>query len=170
MEPVILLDQNNLTMSEVPPVHPLCTEWKRDPEGSVFHLANMLLVLSFMGGSGFYGLIYMFSLMSLGFLCYAFWAWSNPCTTDSFSWAFVLFLISVAQVVHVIYRLRSVTFDKDFQELYGRMFKKLGVSLIHFGKIVSCCEQEIHTIEKDHYFAVEGKTPIDKLSVLLSGR
>lgn len=170
MEPVILLNQNNLTMGEEPPIHPLCTEWKRDPEGSVFHLANMLLVLGFMGSSGFYGLIYMFSLMSLGFLCYSFWAWSNPCTTDSFSWAFVLFLISVAQVVHVIYRLRSVTFDKDFQELYGCMFKKLGVSLTHFGKIVSCCEQEIHTIEKDHYFAVEGKTPIDKLSVLLSGR
>lgn len=170
MDPVIPLEQNNFTLSAVPLAHPLCTEWKRDPEGSVFHLANILLVLGFMGGSGFYGLIYMFSLMSLGFLCYSFWAWSNPCTTDSFSWAFVLFVISVAQVVHVAYRLRSVTFEKDFQDLYGCMFKKLGVSRSHFGKIVSCCEQEIHTIEKEHYFAVEGKTPIDKLSVLLSGR
>lgn len=170
MESVHLLEQNNFTSSEVSLVHPLCTEWKRDPEGSVFHLANILLVLGFMGGSGFYGLIYMFSFMSLGFLCYSIWAWSNPCTTDSFSWAFVLFVISVAQVVHVAYRLRSVTFDKDFQDLYGCMFKKLGVSLGHFGKIVSCCEQEIHTIEKEHYFAVERKTPIDKLSVLLSGR
>lgn len=170
MDPVIPLEQNNFTLSAVPLTHPLCTEWKRDPEGSVFHLANILLVLGFMGGSGFYGLIYMFSLMSLGFLCYSFWAWSNPCTTDSFSWAFVLFVISVAQVVYIAYRLRSVTFEKDFQALYGSMFKKLGVSLSHFGKIVSCCEQEIHTIEKEHYFAVEGKTPIDKLSVLLSGR
>ncbi|KAG7336126.1 hypothetical protein KOW79_000819 [Hemibagrus wyckioides] len=122
MESVHFLEQNNFTSSEVSLVHPLCTEWKRDPEGSVFHLANILLVLGFMG------------------------------------------------VVHVAYRLRSVTFDKDFQDLYGCMFKKLGVSLSHFGKIVSCCEQEIHTIEKEHYFAVEGKTPIDKLSVLLSGR
>ncbi|KAK3572144.1 hypothetical protein QTP86_022228 [Hemibagrus guttatus] len=170
MESVHLLEQNNFTSSEASLVHPLCTEWKRDPEGSFFHLANILLVLGFMGGSGFYGLIYMFSFMSLGFLCYSFWAWSNPCTTDSFSWAFVLFVISVAQVVHVSYRLRCVTFDKDFQDLYGCMFKKLGVSLSHFGKIISCCEQEIHTIEKEHYFAVEGKTPIDKLSVLLSGR
>ncbi|KAF7708690.1 popeye domain-containing protein 3 [Silurus meridionalis] len=170
MEPTFVLEPNNFSLNDEPLEHPLCTEWRRDPEGSVFHLANMLLVLGFMGGSGFYGLIYMFSFMSLGFLCYSFWAWSNPCTTDSFSWAFVLFVISVAQVVHVAYRLRSVTFEKDFQDLYGCMFKKLGVSLSHFGKIVSCCEQEILTIEKEHCFAVEGKTPIDKLSVLLSGR
>lgn len=170
MEPVILLEQNNFTVSTDPLAHPLCTEWKSNPEGSVFHLANILLLLGFMGGSGIYGLIYMFSLMSLGFLCYSIWAWSNPCTTDSFSWAFVLFLISVAQVVYVAYRLRSVTFDKDFQDLYGCMFKRLGVSLTYFAKIVSCCEQNIHIIEKEHYFAVEGKTPIDKLSVLLSGR
>lgn len=76
----------------------------------------------------------------------------------------------LGQVLHVGYRLRSVSFDKDFQELYNCMFKRLGVSLTHFGKIVACSEGDVHTLDPDHCFAVEGKTAIDKLSVLLSGR
>lgn len=123
-----------------------------------------------MGGSGFYGMLYMFTFLSFGFFCSTIWSWSDACTTDTFSWTFALFVVSVAQVVHVSYRLRSVTFGKEFQDLYNYMFKKLGVSLTQYGKIVSCCEGDIHTIEKDHYFAIEGKTAIDKLSVLLSGR
>ncbi|XP_051574027.1 popeye domain-containing protein 3-like [Myxocyprinus asiaticus] len=150
--------------------YPVCSEWREHPEGSRFHLAHILLVLGFMGGGGFYGLLYMFCFLTLGFFCYLIWSWSDPCTTDSFSWTLALFVLCLAQVVHVSYRLRSVTFAKEFQDLYNCMFKKLGVSLTHFGKIVECCEGDIHTIEKDHCFAMEGKTSIDKLSVLLSGR
>lgn len=161
------LPENNLTETLE---YPVCSEWKENPEGSTFHLAHILLALGFMGGSGFYGLLYMFSFLTLGLFCYSMWAWSDPCTTDSFSWTFALFAFCLAQVVHVSYRLRSVTFDKEFQDLYDYMFKKLGVSLTHFGKIVECCEGDVYTIDKDHCFAVEGKTSIDKLSVLISGR
>uniref|UniRef100_A0A4W5NMX6 Popeye domain cAMP effector 3 n=1 Tax=Hucho hucho TaxID=62062 RepID=A0A4W5NMX6_9TELE len=121
-----------------------------------------------MGGSGFYGLLYLFTFLTLGFFCTIMWLWSDACTTDIFLWNFALFGVCAVQVVHVAYRLRNVTFEKEFQDLYSYLFKKLGVSLTHFGKIVACCE--VHTIEKDHCFAMEGKTAIDKLSVLLSGR
>ncbi|XP_067095053.1 popeye domain-containing protein 3 [Osmerus mordax] len=168
MEP-IAVEAENLTSGTLAS-HPVCTAWAEGPETSVFHLANMLLVLGFMGGSGFYGLLYLYSFLAVGFFCSSIWAWSDPCTTDTFLWSFVLFAACVGQVVHVAYRLRKVTFEKEFQDLYNYMFKKLGVSLVHFGKIVVCCEGDIHTIEKDHCFAVEGKTSIDKLSVLVSGR
>uniref|UniRef100_A0A8C7GTP8 Popeye domain cAMP effector 1 n=2 Tax=Oncorhynchus TaxID=8016 RepID=A0A8C7GTP8_ONCKI len=151
-------------------VHPLCEEWKGGSEGAIFHLASIFLVLGFMGGSGFYGLLYLFTFLTLGFFCTTIWSWSDACTTDTFLWNFALFGICAVQVVHVAYRLRNVTFEKEFQDLYSYLFKKLGVSLTHFGKIVACCEGDIHTIEKDHCFAMEGKTAIDKLSVLLSGR
>ncbi|XP_056332165.1 popeye domain-containing protein 3 [Danio aesculapii] len=163
-----LLPENNLTDEVLE--YPVCSEWKEHPEGSVFHLAHIMLVLGFMGGSGFYGLLYMFCFLTLGFFCYSIWAWSDPCTTDSFSWTFALFALCLGQLIHVAYRLRSVTFEKEFQDLYECLFKKLGVSLTHFGKIVESCEGDVHTIEKDHFFAMEGKTPIDKLSVLVSGR
>lgn len=151
-------------------VHPLCEEWKGGSEGAIFHLASIFLVLGFMGGSGFYGLLYLFTFLTLGFFCTTIWSWSDDCTTDTFLWNFALFGVCAVQVVHVAYRLRNVTFEKEFQDLYSYLFKNLGVSLTHFGKIVACCEGDIHTIEKDHCFAIEGKTAIDKLSVLLSGR
>lgn len=160
----------NLSSGEEDETYPVCTDWKENPEGAVFYLAHIFLFLGFMGGSGFYGILYLFFFLALGFFCSAIWAWSDSCTTDTFSWNFVLFVICLVQIVHVAYRLRSVTFEKELQELYGYMFKRLGVSLTQFGKIVACTDEEIHTIEKDHYFAMEGKTAIDKLSVLLSGR
>ncbi|KAG7235510.1 hypothetical protein INR49_002646 [Caranx melampygus] len=160
----------NYTLEQVAPTYPLCEEWRDGSEGSVFHLGHIFLVLGFMGGSGFYGLLYLFTFLTLGFFCSTLWAWTDPCTTDSFLWTFALFCVCLGQVVHVAYRLRSVSFEREFQELYHCMFKRLGVSLIQFGKIVDCCDGDIHNLEPNHCFAIEGKTPIDKLSVLLSGR
>lgn len=160
----------NFTVEPQVTVYPLCEEWRDSSEGSVFHLAHIFLFLGFMGGSGFYGLLYLFTFLTLGFFCATLWAWSDLCTTDAFLWSFALFGVCSGQALHVAYRLRSVSFEKEFQELYNCLFKRLGVSLSHFGKIVSCCDAEIHDIEEDHCFAIEGKTPIDKLSVLLSGR
>ncbi|XP_029958298.1 popeye domain-containing protein 3 [Salarias fasciatus] len=160
----------NFTVQAAAPAYPLCAAWRAGSEGSVFHLAHVLLLLGFMGGSGFYGLLYLLSLLSLGFFCAALWAWTDPCSTEPFLWTFALFCACVAQLLHVSYRLRSVSFDRDFQELYGVLFQRLGVSLTCFGKIVSCCEAQVQVLDRDHCFAVEGKTPIERLSVLLSGR
>ncbi|XP_069028095.1 uncharacterized protein [Embiotoca jacksoni] len=160
----------NFTAEPAPPGYRLCAQWRDGAEGSVFHLAHIFLFLGFMGGSGFYGLLYLFTFLTLGFFCCTLWAWSDSCTTDSFLWSFALFGVCLGQVLHVSYRLRSVSFDKDYQDLYNCMFKKLGVSLLHFGKIVASSEGDVHTLETDHCFAIEGKTAIDKLSVLLSGR
>lgn len=160
----------NFTVAPEVSAYPVCKEWKEGAEGSVFHLANIFLFLGFMGGSGFYGLFYLFTFLTLGFFCSTLWSWSDSCTTDSFLWSLAIFAVCLVQVLHMSYRLRSFSFDKDFQELYSCMFKRVGVSLSHFGKIVACCDGEVQTLEKDRCFAVEGKTAIDKLSVLLSGR
>ncbi len=160
----------NSTVEPAAAVYPLCEEWRDGSESSVFHLANIFLFLGFTGGSGFHGLLYLFTFLTLGFFCSTLWAWSDSCTTDNFLWSFALFGVCLGQVLHVAYRLRSVSFEHEFHELYNCVFKKLGVSLTHFGEIVACCDGDIHTIEKDHCFAIEGKTAIDKLSLLLSGR
>ncbi|XP_017563701.2 popeye domain-containing protein 3 [Pygocentrus nattereri] len=166
MDPPSLSGRANYSVSD----QPLCSEWQKAPEGAVFHLAHILLVLGFMGGSGFYGLLYMFSFLALGFLCCCLHGWSEPCAPDASAWPCALSVLCVAQALHVAHRARSVAFGGELQELYARMFNKLGVSLTHYGEIVACCEGQIQTMEKDHFFSIEGKTPIDKLSVLLSGR
>ncbi|XP_029688249.1 popeye domain-containing protein 3 isoform X2 [Takifugu rubripes] len=124
MEP---LDVAALNLT-VPTAPPLCERWRGGSEGAVFHLANIFFFFGFTGGSSLYGLLYLFTLLSAGFFCSTLWAWSEPCSTDSFLWSLVLF------------------------------------------GIVACSEGEVHNLEPDHCFAVEGRTAIDKLSVLLSGR
>lgn len=166
MEPVDVAALNLTAPSASSP----CERWGGGSEGAVFHLANIFFFLGFTGGSSLYGLVYLFTLLTAGFFCSAVWAWSQPCATASLLWNLALLGVCLAQVVQVGYRLRSVAFLKEFQELYNCVFKKLGVSLTLFGKIVACSEGAIHSLEPDHCFAVEGKTAIDKLSVLLSGR
>ncbi|XP_053737446.1 popeye domain-containing protein 3 [Synchiropus splendidus] len=160
----------NFTLPQAGLGYPLCNAWTDGSEGSVFHLGHIFLFLGFMGGSGIYGLLHLFTCLTLGFFCCCLWAWSDPCSTDSFLWSLALFAASLAQVLHVAYRLRGISFDRDFQELYTCVFKKLGVSLTQFKKIVTCCDGQVHSLEEEHCFAVEGKTAIEKLSVLLSGR
>ncbi|MGH0154115.1 UNVERIFIED_CONTAM: hypothetical protein FKN15_063325 [Acipenser sinensis] len=149
---------------------PVCSEWKMDVQDAVYHLANMFLVLGLMGGSGFYGLLYLFFFLALGFLCTSIWAWMDACAADIFSWNFTLLVICAVQMVHVAYQLRSVTFDTEFQDLYGCIFQQLGIPLTVYGEIVSCCDGEVTTLEKDHCYAMEGRTPIENLAILLSGR
>ncbi|NXS21764.1 POPD3 protein, partial [Mystacornis crossleyi] len=150
--------------------HPTCTSWKQEAEGSIYHLASILFVVGFMGGSGFFGLLYVFSLLGLGFLCSSVWAWLDVCAADIFSWNFVLFTICFIQFIYVTYQVRSVAFDREFQELYSALFQPLGISLTVYRKIVLCCDAEVITLEKEHCYAMQGKTPIDKLSLLVSGR
>ncbi|KAM6467573.1 popeye domain-containing protein 3 isoform 1-T3 [Liasis olivaceus] len=150
--------------------HPICTNWKSETEGSIYHLASILFVVGFMGGSGFFGLLYIFFLLGLGFLCSSVWSWLDVCAADIFSWNFILFVICFIQFIYVTYQVRSVAFDKEFQELYNALFQPLGISLTVFRKIVLCCDGEVITLEKEHCYAMQGKTPIDKLSLLLSGR
>ncbi|XP_026522401.1 popeye domain-containing protein 3 [Notechis scutatus] len=150
--------------------HPICMNWKSEAEGSIYHLASILFVVGFMGGSGFFGLLYIFFLLGLGFLCSSVWSWLDVCAADIFSWNFILFVICFIQFIYVTYQIQSVAFDKEFQELYNALFQPLGISLPVFRKIVLCCGGEVITLEKEHCYAMQGKTPIDKLSLLLSGR
>ncbi|XP_030055029.1 popeye domain-containing protein 3 isoform X3 [Microcaecilia unicolor] len=150
--------------------HPICENWKQEAEGSIYHLGSVLFILGCMGGSGFFGLLYVFVFLGLGFLCSSIWAWLDACAADVFSWNFVLMVLCLAQVIHVAYQLRSISFDSEFQELYSSLFQPLGISPTVYRKIISCCNKEVVTLEKEHCFAMQGKTPIDKLSLLLTGR
>ncbi|XP_053316586.1 popeye domain-containing protein 3 isoform X2 [Spea bombifrons] len=150
--------------------HPVCADWKQETEGSIYHLASILFVLGCMGGSGFFGLLYGYVFFALSFLCTCIWAWLDVCAADVFSWNFILLVICIMQIIHIAYQLRSVTFDKELLDVYSAVFQPLGISLTVFRKIISYCNAEVVTLEREHCYAVQGKTPIDKLSLLISGR
>lgn len=150
---------------------PLCTAWSSEPQGAVFHLSHILLCLGLMGGSGSYGLLYLFALLTSSFLCQAVWARSEPCTAEPLLWNLALFAVCLAQLALAARRLRtSASLERDFHELYRRRFQRLGVPPALFAKLAACCDDGVRTAAPHHYLAVEGRTPIDHLSLLLAGR
>ncbi|KAL8202474.1 UNVERIFIED_CONTAM: Popeye domain-containing protein 2 [Gekko kuhli] len=151
--------------------HPtLCDQWKFFSEGAAYHLGGCILLLGFMGGSGTFGAIYIFGFLATGFLCWALWGWLDACGVDIFTWNLLLVLICALQLAHLVYQLRKDTVSKDFEQLYKQVCQPLQVPLQVYKEIVQCCEERVLPLARDQTYAVEGKTAIDRLSLLLSGR
>ncbi|KAL1268010.1 hypothetical protein QQF64_033373 [Cirrhinus molitorella] len=117
--------------------HTLCDGWANSTEGAIYHLGNTILFLGYMGGSGAYGALYIFSFLAPAFLCLALWGWLTVCGLDVFLWNLLLMLQCLAQV---------------------------------FKEITGASENKVLSLAAEETYAVEGKTPIDQLSFLLSGR
>ncbi|XP_041616428.1 popeye domain-containing protein 2 isoform X1 [Vulpes lagopus] len=149
---------------------PACLGWKRDLEGAVFHLANCFLLLGFMGGSGVYGCFYLFGFLGTGYVCCVMWGWFDACGLDIILWSFLLAVACVLQLAHLAYRLRKNTLPEEFDVLYKTLCLPLQVPLQVYKEIVRCCEERVLTLATEQTYAVEGETPINRLSLLLSGR
>lgn len=149
---------------------PACDAWKEHMEGAAYHLASCIVLLGYMGGSGIFGSLYIFGLLAPGYFCYALWGWLSACGLDILVWNALLVLTCVLQLAHLAYRLRRDTVPKEFELLYKAMYLPLQVPLEVYREIVKCCEEQVQSLGRDQNYAVEGKTPIDRLSLLLSGR
>lgn len=149
---------------------PACDAWKEHMEGVAYHLASCIVLLGYMGGSGIFGSLYIFGLLAPGYFCYALWGWLSACGLDILVWNALLVLTCVLQLAHLAYRLRRDTVPEEFELLYKAMYLPLQVPLEVYREIVKCCEEQVQSLGRDQNYAVEGKTPIDRLSLLLSGR
>ncbi|XP_055290074.1 popeye domain-containing protein 2 isoform X3 [Moschus berezovskii] len=149
---------------------PLCIAWRQDLEGAVFHLANCFLLLGFMGGSGVYGCFYLFGFLGTGYLCCVLWGWFGACGLDIVLWSVLLAMACVLQLAHLVYRLREGPLPEELELLYKMLCLPLQVPLPVYKEIVHCCEEQVLTLATEQTYAVEGETPIDRLSLLLSGR
>ncbi|XP_036301369.1 popeye domain-containing protein 2 isoform X1 [Pipistrellus kuhlii] len=149
---------------------PVCAGWKQDVEGALYHLANCVLLLGFMGGSGVYGCFYLFGFLGTGYVCCVLWGWFNACGLDIVIWNFLLATACLLQLAHLVYRLRKDTLPEEFDLLYRTLCVPLQVPMQAYKEIVRCCEEQVLTLATEQTYAVEGETPIDRLSLLLSGR
>ncbi|XP_026768661.3 popeye domain-containing 2 isoform X1 [Pangasianodon hypophthalmus] len=151
--------------------HSLCTEWTNSTEGAIYHLGNTILFLGYMGGSGTYGALYIFSFLAPAFLCLALWGWLSVCGLDVFLWNLLLMLQCLAQVCHLIFRLlRDGLANAELSALYSAVYLPLAVPVQVFKEITAACENKVLALKAEETYAIEGKTPIDQLSFLLSGR
>ncbi|XP_014108955.1 PREDICTED: popeye domain-containing protein 2 isoform X3 [Pseudopodoces humilis] len=149
---------------------PVCDAWKEIMEEAAYQLASCIVLLGYMGGSGIFGSLYIFGLLAPGYFCYALWGWLSACGLDIFIWNMLLVLACLLQLAHLAYRLRRNTIPEEFDLLYKTMYLPLQVPLEVYKEIVKCCEEQVQSLVRDQNYAVEGKTPIDRLSLLLSGR
>ncbi|XP_038614136.1 popeye domain-containing protein 2 [Tachyglossus aculeatus] len=147
-----------------------CGGWAGGPQGAPYHLGNCFFLLGYMGGSGPHGSLYVFGLLAAGFLCSALWAWLGACQPDLGAWSALLGLACLLQAAHLVYRLRQETLREEFARLYEALGLPLRVPLPTYREVVRCCEERVLPLALGQTYAVEGETPIDRLSLLLSGR
>ncbi|XP_056145758.1 popeye domain-containing 2 [Lampris incognitus] len=151
--------------------HVPCDGWSNNTEGAIYHLGNTILVLGYMGGSGAYGCLFIFGFLFPSFLCLALWGWLTMCGLDVFTWNVLLLSASLAQICHLIYRLHEDGLpSEELTTLYQAVYLPLGVPICVFKEIAGAFENTVVELKAGETYAVEGKTPIDQLSFLLSGR
>ncbi len=151
--------------------HTLCDGWTNSTEGAIYHLGNTILFLGYMGGSGAYGALYIFSFLAPAFLCLALWGWLTVCGLDVFVWNLLLMLQCLAQVCHLIFRLmQDGLANEELSTLYTAVYLPLDVPVQVFKEITAASVSKVLSLAAEETYAVEGKTPIDQLSFLLSGR
>ncbi|KAF7215297.1 popeye domain-containing 2 isoform X1 [Nothobranchius furzeri] len=150
---------------------PVCDGWSNNTEGAIYHLGNTILFLGYMGGSGAYGCLFIFGFLLPGFLCLALWGWMTMCGPDVFTWNILLLLASLLQICHLLYRLHQEGIhSEELSSLYQLIYLPLGVPVQVFKEIAKAFENKVVELKTGEIYAVEGKTPIDQLSFLLSGR
>ncbi|XP_055481051.1 popeye domain-containing protein 2 isoform X2 [Psammomys obesus] len=164
------MSANSSTVGELLWHRPVCSGWKQASEGAVYHLANCFLLMGFMAGSGLYGCFYLFGILGPGFLCCVLWGWFDACGLDIVLWNVLLTVACLLQLAHLLYRLRADTCPEEFSLLYKTLCLPLRVPPQAYKKIVHCCHEQVFTLAAEQTYAVEGETPINRLSLLLSGR
>ncbi|XP_006884320.1 PREDICTED: popeye domain-containing protein 2 [Elephantulus edwardii] len=161
---------NSSTVGQLLLQRPVCAGWRQDMEEPLYHLANCILLLGFMGGSGVYGCFYLFGFLGTGYVCYALWGWFKACGLDIVLGSSLLAVACLLQLAHLVYRLREDTLPKDFDLLYKTLCLPLQVPLQSYKEIIHCCEKQVLALATEQNYAVEGETPINRLSLLLAGR
>ncbi|XP_056410486.1 popeye domain-containing protein 2 isoform X2 [Hyla sarda] len=149
---------------------PHCAGWHSYMEGGMYHMSNLFLLLAFMGGSGVKGGIYIFVLFAAGFLGMAIWGALWVCGVDVVVWNVLLVVACLVQTIHLLYRLRRDSYGQNYDALYHNVYQPLQVPLPVFKEIAHCSGMEVHSLSAEQSYALEGKTPIDRLSLLISGR
>ncbi|XP_076119348.1 popeye domain-containing 2 [Alosa pseudoharengus] len=148
-----------------------CNGFTNNTEGALYQLGNTVLILGYMGGSTAYGALYIFSLLVPAHVCLSLWGFLTVCGLDVFVWNILLVVACLCQIIHLVVRLlRDGLGSEELAALYQTVYVPLGVPVQVFKEITAACENKVLALAAEETYAVEGKTPIDQLSFLLTGR
>jgi hypothetical protein len=146
-----------------------CGDWK-EAQHSLFQLANMCLILSFLIPNSFR--YYPFCLrifLGTGYLFFTLWSGLIVCMPDVLGWSAGFFLVNMFHLSYIGYRMFPNKANKDLDELYKKLFEPLKVSKVEYDCLVK--QGYVHEMERFCEYAKEGKTPCEqRTSILIKGR
>jgi len=156
------------TFASVRPLS-MCLVWKR-PNHVLFQTANVFLLMAYLATNSLFGVLFLRSCLSIGCLFLSLWAWIVLCESDIIVWNVIFTAINAIHVICIVWRLHPfVRFPHDVEMVYRNLFQPLRVSRKAFKKIYFCT-REIQTLKSNDIYAIEGRTRVDRLTLLLSGR
>ena len=74
-------------------------------EDILFHVANVLFILSYLAPPTRYGQVLLHSGLCIGFLIFATWAWNIVCAPDVFVWYFAFLVFNAGQLLYILYQV-----------------------------------------------------------------
>ncbi|XP_012219484.1 popeye domain-containing protein 3-like [Linepithema humile] len=143
--------------------------WQQ-PQHILFQLANLCFALSYLAPSSRKGILFMHSVLIIGFVLLSGWAWHVICAPDIFSWNFSFLLLNIGQLVYIIYQMRPIRFDPELEEAYHTLFYPFKVSRIQFKRLVSSEFATIMSLHAGEAYAMQNLTRTDRLGLLLTGK
>ncbi|XP_014612216.1 PREDICTED: popeye domain-containing protein 3-like [Polistes canadensis] len=143
--------------------------WQQ-PQHILFQLANFCFALSYSAPSSKKGILFMHSVLIVGFMLLSGWAWHVICAPDIFSWNFTFLLLNIGQLVYIVYQMRPVRFDPELEEVYHTLFYPFKVSRAQFKRLVSPELATVMSLHTGEAYAMQNLTKTDRLGLLLSGR
>ncbi|CAG2100593.1 unnamed protein product, partial [Medioppia subpectinata] len=161
----------SLIFDTISPVRPLsmCLVWKR-PNHVLFQTANVFLLMAYLATNSVFGVLYLRSCLTIGCLFLSLWGWIVLCESDIIVWNVIFTAINAIHVICIVWKLHPfIRFPHDVEMVYRNLFQPLRVSRNAF-KTIYFCTREIQTLKSNDIYAIEGRTRVDRLTLLLSGR
>ncbi|XP_046426816.1 popeye domain-containing protein 3 isoform X2 [Neodiprion pinetum] len=143
--------------------------WQQ-PQHILFQLANFCFALSYSAPSSKKGILFMHSVLIVGFILFSGWAWHVICAPDIFSWNFSFLVLNIGQLVYIVYRMRPIRFDPELEEAYHTLFYPFKVSRLQFKRLVSPEFATIMSLHAGEAYAMQNLTRTDRLGLLLNGK
>jgi len=150
-----------------------CTEWYSNVPGSFYQAFSLMLHLSFLaGGSAAPACLYHNSFVAVAFVFLGVWGGLQGCHVDVIVWAAIVCASNIGQVIYTNIKSKKTqqAFEGDQNKVYNNFFAPFDVSKTTFAELVSIKGFHKLLLKKDHSYAIEGKTTVDRLALVVSGK
>jgi len=150
-----------------------CVEWYPSTPGSFYQLFGVLMHLAFIAsGNSSSAAIFNNFTCALAFFSMAVWGGIQACGVDFVVWGILICISNLAQVCYGRFKSKQTeeAFEGDQNKVYKQFFAPFNISRTIFTDLVGIKGFHIMTLQKDHCYAIENKTTVDRLALVVSGK